>query len=148
MSFKEKWNRMSRKADNAIKNAKSRKAEQTVADNKNPQEKKSGGKTVLRAIAAVCLVGIILMCVAGCVLTVWVFDTLNNDQQMLDLSMQKAKYTTIFYADDGETSFPAPTIQKRETAFGWTTTRCRNACWMLRWRWRTSGSGSITAWTF
>ncbi len=104
MSFKEKWNRMNRKADSAIKNAKSRKAEQTAADNNNSKEKKPGaGKKVLRAIAAVCLVGIILMCVAGCVLTVWVFDTLNTDQQMLDLSMQKAKYTTIFYADDGVT---------------------------------------------
>ena len=104
LSFKEKWNRMNRKADSAIKSAKSRKAEQTAADNNNSKEKKPGaGKKVLRAIAAVCLVGIILMCVAGCVLTVWVFDTLNTDQQMLDLSMQKAKYTTIFYADDGVT---------------------------------------------
>ena len=104
LSFKEKWNRMNRKADSAIKSAKSRKAEQTAADNNDNKEKKPGaGKKVLRAIAAVCLVGIILMCVAGCVLTVWVFDTLNNDQQLLDLSMQKAKYTTIFYADDGVT---------------------------------------------
>lgn len=62
---------------------------------------------MLRAIAAVCLVGIMLMCVAGCVLTVWAFDTLNTDQQMLDLSMQKAKYTTIFYADDGVTELGA-----------------------------------------
>lgn len=104
MSFKEKWNRMNRKADSAIKNAKSRKAEQTAADNKDNKEKKpSTAKKILRAVAAVCLVGIILLCVAGCVLTVWVFDTLNNDQQMLDLSMQKARYTTIFYADDGVT---------------------------------------------
>lgn len=104
MSFKEKWNRMSRKADSAIKNAKSRKAEQTAADNKENKEKKPGtAKKILRAVAAVCLAGIILLCVAGCVLTVWVFDTLNNDQQMLDLSMQKARYTTIFYADDGVT---------------------------------------------
>lgn len=104
MSFKEKWNQMNRKANDALKNAKSRKAEQAAANNNDNKEKKSGtGKKVLRAIAAVILVGIIVMCIAGCVLTVWVFDTLNNDQQMLDLSMQKAKYTTIFYADDGET---------------------------------------------
>lgn len=104
MSFKEKWNQMNRKANDALKNAKSRKAEQAAANNDDNKEKKPGtGKKVLRAIAAVILVGIIVMCIAGCVLTVWVFDTLNNDQQMLDLSMQKAKYTTIFYADDGET---------------------------------------------
>lgn len=104
MSFKEKWNQMNRKANDALKNAKSRKAEQAAANNNDNKEKKPGtGKKVLRAIAAVILVGIIVMCIAGCVLTVWVFDTLNNDQQMLDLSMQKAKYTTIFYADDGET---------------------------------------------
>ena len=95
---------MNRKANDALKNAKSRKAEQAAANNDDNKEKKPGtGKKVLRAIAAVILVGIIVMCIAGCVLTVWVFDTLNNDQQMLDLSMQKAKYTTIFYADDGET---------------------------------------------
>lgn len=95
---------MNRKANDALKNAKSRKAEQAAANNNDNKEKKPGtGKKVLRAIAAVILVGIIVMCIAGCVLTVWVFDTLNNDQQMLDLSMQKAKYTTIFYADDGET---------------------------------------------
>lgn len=95
---------MNRKANDALKNAKSRKAEQAAANNYDNKEKKPGtGKKVLRAIAAVILVGIIVMCIAGCVLTVWVFDTLNNDQQMLDLSMQKAKYTTIFYADDGET---------------------------------------------
>ena len=103
MSFKEKWNRMNRKADQAIKNAKARKTAQPDTDNTGRKEKKPGGHKVLRAIAAVCLVGIMLMCVAGCVLTVWAFDTLNTDQQMLDLSMQKAKYTTIFYADDGET---------------------------------------------
>ena len=104
MSFKEKWNQMNRKANDALKNAKSRKAEQAAANNDDNKEKKPGtGKKVLRAIAAVILVGIIVMCIAGCVLTVWVFYTLNNDQQMLDLSMQKAKYTTIFYADDGET---------------------------------------------
>ena len=103
MSFKEKWNRMNRKADQAIKNAKARKTAQPDTDNTGRKEKKPGGHKVLRAIAAVCLVGIMLMCVAGCVLTVWAFDTLNTDQQMLDLSMQKAKYTTIFYADDGVT---------------------------------------------
>ena len=103
MSFKEKWNRMNRKADQAIKNAKARKTAQPDTDNTGRKEKKPGGHKVLRAIAAVCLVGIMLMCVAGCVLTVWAFDILNTDQQMLDLSMQKAKYTTIFYADDGVT---------------------------------------------
>ena len=103
MSFKEKWNRMNRKADQAIKNARARKTAQPDTDNTGRKEKKPGGHKVLRAIAAVCLVGIMLMCVAGCVLTVWAFDTLNTDQQMLDLSMQKAKYTTIFYADDGVT---------------------------------------------
>lgn len=103
MSFKEKWNRMNRKADQAIKNAKARKTAQPDTDNTGRKEKKPGGHKVLRAIAAVCLVGIMLMCVTGCVLTVWAFDTLNTDQQMLDLSMQKAKYTTIFYADDGVT---------------------------------------------
>lgn len=103
MSFKEKWNRMNRKADQAIKNAKARKTAQPDTDNTGRKEKKPGGHKVLRAIAAVCLVGIMLMCVAECVLTVWAFDTLNTDQQMLDLSMQKAKYTTIFYADDGVT---------------------------------------------
>ena len=94
---------MNRKADQAIKNAKARKTAQPDTDNTGRKEKKPGGHKVLRAIAAVCLVGIMLMCVAGCVLTVWAFDTLNTDQQMLDLSMQKAKYTTIFYADDGVT---------------------------------------------
>ena len=103
MSFKEKWNRMNRKADQAIKNAKARKTAQPDTDNTGRKEKKPGGHKVLRAIAAVCLVGIMLMCVAGCVLPVWAFDTLNTDQQMLDLSMQKAKYTTVFYADDGVT---------------------------------------------
>ena len=96
MSFKEKWNRMNRKADQAIKNAKARKTAQPDTDNTGRKEKKPGGHKVLRAIAAVCLVGIMLMCVAGCVLTVWAFDTLNTDQQMLDLSMQKAKYTPSF----------------------------------------------------
>ena len=46
---------------------------------------------------------IIIGCVAGCILTVWVFSTLDTDEQMLNLDMQKLKYTTIFYADDGVT---------------------------------------------
>ena len=102
MSFKETWNRMNRKADQTIKEAKARRAGKTGADKNQDGEGKPRHK-VLRAIAAVCLVGIMVMSIAGCVLTVWVFDALNGDQQMLDLSMQKAKYTTIFYADDGVT---------------------------------------------
>ena len=100
MSFKDKWNQLSRKADEAVKKAKAGKAEKASPDG---TKKPGTGKKVLRAIAAVILVGIILVCVVGCIVTVWVFDTLDNDQQMLDLSMQKAKYTTIFYADDGVT---------------------------------------------
>ena len=102
MSFKETWNRMNRKADQAIKEAKARRAGKTGADKNQDGEGKPRHK-VLRTIAAVCLVGIMVMSIAGCVLTVWVFDALNGDQKMLDLSMQKAKYTTIFYADDGVT---------------------------------------------
>ena len=147
MSFKEKWNRMNRKADQAIKNAKARKTAQPDTDNTGRKEKKPGGHKVLRAIAAVCLVGIMLMCVAGCVLTVWAFDTLNTDQQMLDLSMQKAKYTTIFYADDGETELARAYDPDAGNRIWWTMTRCRSACWMPLWRWRTNAFGSTTAWT-
>lgn len=60
-------------------------------------------KKVGRVLLSVLMVIVILCCIGGCVVTVWVLDALNNDQQMLNLDAQKLKYTTVFFADDGTT---------------------------------------------
>ncbi len=74
----------------------------------NKENKEAGNtKAVLKKIGTVLLsammIGVIVMSIVGCIITVWAFDALNKDQQLVDLDMQKVKYTTIFYADDGET---------------------------------------------
>lgn len=68
------------------------------------KRKNSMFRKVMRVIAGMIMIGIILGCIAGCYLTMFVFDTLENSEVIeLDLDILKLNYTTIIYANDPET---------------------------------------------
>lgn len=102
MSFKDKKDKLGNSLNKTVRDGKE-KLNELESEYQSDSELKSALKKVGRVLLTVLMAGIIFCCIAGCIVTVWVFDTLNNDQQLMDLDAQKLKYTTIFYADDGVT---------------------------------------------
>lgn len=102
MSFQDKKDKLNRSLNKTVKEGKEKLSE-LGGEYKADSELKSALKKVGRVLLSVLMIGVIVGCIAGCVVIVWAFDALNNDEQLLNLDAQKLKYTTIFYADDGET---------------------------------------------
>ena len=108
MSFQDKKNSLSQKLGQLKESGKKKLSQMKNPDNPDKKaEPESRTVVVLKKVGTVLLsilmIGVIILSIVGCVITVWAFDALNKDQQLVDLDMQKLKYTTIFYADDGET---------------------------------------------
>ncbi|MEG1687190.1 MAG: transglycosylase domain-containing protein, partial [Angelakisella sp.] len=77
----------------------------TQADGQRKHKKKSKVfQVVMRVLAGFLMLCIIVGCVVGCYLTLFVFDTLKTSESIeLDLDLLKLNYTTIIYAQDHET---------------------------------------------
>lgn len=96
-----------------MKNNDTKKTKLTADSNTNKTASGTTKKTPARkamhgvwtVVASILMFTVIACCICGCILTVWVFDVLNDDSDTLktDLDVQKLKYTTIFYGADSTT---------------------------------------------